>query len=76
MIFNTGTRKDLILAYKGTTVTVTLEFPEQPCPRAEEEFTCRLKAICLEKMEAGAGQAEGTPSSFWAMKDKEGCSVG
>lgn len=76
MIFNTGTVKDLNLTYKGTLVKVTLEFPQQPCRREEEEFAGRLKAICLEKMEAGAGQAGEPHASFLTVKDKEGCTVG
>lgn len=76
MIFNAGFSTDLTLTYKGMPVKVTLEFPEQPDWRAEEEFTGRLKAVYLEKLEAMAGQGEEASFLYHSMENKEGCSVG
>lgn len=76
MDFNKETGADLFLTYQGASVKVTLEFPEQPDRGAEEEFTARLKAICLEKLEDAAGQGEEALSLFFHAKDKGGWGVG
>ena len=44
--------------HKNQEVKVTVEFPEQSNPQAEQEFKSRLKEIYLEKVKLGSMQGK------------------
>lgn len=57
--------------HKKKTVKVTVEFPVQSNPKAEQEFTDRLKEIYLEKIKNGLIQGKETEPMPIFIRDKE-----
>ena len=56
MVFSAESKVCQLFKYQNKQVTVTLEFPGQSDPEAEQELVSRLKTIYLEKLKTGAMQ--------------------
>ena len=63
--------QQFLCRHKNKEVKVTVEFPEQSNPKAEQEFVCRLKEIYLEKVKIGSMQGKKSALSCTPTKDKE-----
>ena len=72
MVSNAENKICQSVKYQNKQVQVTLEFPEQSDPKAEQEFVSRLKTIYLEKIKIGAMQKENLALSSSPIKEKEG----
>jgi len=51
--------QQFLCRHKNKEVKVTVEFPKQSSPKAEQEFVCRLKEIYLEKVKIGSMHENG-----------------
>ena len=71
MVSQTDSKICLSVTHRNKQIQVTLEFPEQSDPQAEQEFIVRLKEIYLRKIENGAIQKENLALSSTTTKEKE-----
>lgn len=63
--------QSFLCKHKNKEVKVTVEFPVQSNPKAEQEFTSRLKEIYLEKVKNGSMQGKESALPCIPTNDKE-----